>query len=93
MSLTVVLALGSSLLGSLAFLAHTIYRRPVVAAPTPQRRRFPIESPTGALVPQEHLVPNAVGEVDAAYTAWIENLGGSVSDPAPASPALSASSR
>jgi hypothetical protein len=81
MSFSAVLALGLSLLGSLALLAHTIYRRPAAATPTPpQRRRFPVASSPGAVAVQEQLGTNTLGEVDAAYAAWLQSLSSAVDD-------------
>lgn len=75
MSVSVVLALGFALVGSLCLLAHTIYRRPTStsATPTSNRKRFPIvgSEPTAA---RDAQAPEGLGEVNDAYRAWLHNL-------------------
>ena len=75
MSVSVVLALGFALLGSLCLLAVTIHRRPTAAAtpPAPQRNRFPIAG-SGPVASRALHTPESLGEVEAAYRMWIESL-------------------
>ena len=85
MSVSVALALGFALLGSLCLLAHTIYRRPTTtaAAPTPSHNRFPVvgSEPGDArdnlareVLTRDVLTPDGLSEVDDAYQTWLQSL-------------------